>query len=129
MPLPFSFNIYLRITALFAVTIVIPKVYILKTEIAEIKKENTTGKVQQKINLLALNLSGYKPFPGELNARNFLDQLKKLSNPWRNIYILSSSVSKIDTSKAKTYMSVKGYLVKPLTISSLKNILQDQMVD
>lgn len=85
-----------------------------------IEKQCHDRNCDEFVILLDINMPG-------LNGWDFLDQLGKLPKPWNNVYILSSSIAKVDLAKANSYGAVKGYLYKPLTIPSLKVVLQEQM--
>lgn len=54
----------------------------------------------------------------------FLDEFIKIPNETPiTIYIITSSVDPADVEKAKSYDSVSNYIVKPITIAELKNLL------
>ncbi|MBQ4818469.1 response regulator [Aquimarina sp. MMG016] len=61
-----------------------------------------------------------------LDGWQFLDEFIKI--PCKKkimIYIVSSSVDPEDTLKAKSYERVSDYIVKPVTVQKLKDILSD----
>lgn len=58
----------------------------------------------------------------DFNGWDFLNYLEELDDKKLSVFILTSSVSKIDKLKAREYTSVKEFLVKPLSIPLLKNI-------
>ncbi|WP_372919729.1 response regulator [Salegentibacter sp.] len=58
----------------------------------------------------------------DFNGWDFLNYLEELDDKKLSVFILTSSVSKIDRLKAREYTSVKKFLVKPLSIPLLKNI-------
>lgn len=61
------------------------------------------------------------------NGWQFLDEIKKwgiVKNNTMTLFIVSSSTDVDDIKKAKKYHFVKGILSKPLSIDSVKNILQ-----
>lgn len=61
-----------------------------------------------------------------MNGWEFLDEYCKINHPLLTaieIYIVSSSISSLDKDKAKNYSQVKGFISKPLTIDTLKSIL------
>lgn len=54
----------------------------------------------------------------------FLDEFIKIPNKRPiTIYIITSSVDPADVEKAKSYDLVSNYIVKPITIEELKNLL------
>jgi len=62
-----------------------------------------------------------------MNGWEFMDEYCKIENPLLaeiKIYIVSSSISQIDKDKANTYSEIKGFISKPLTIETLKSILE-----
>jgi two-component system, chemotaxis family, chemotaxis protein CheY len=59
-----------------------------------------------------------------MDGWGFLDAYSKLSGAFNtHIYIVSSSVSKLDMNKASNYPQVKGYLVKPVKREKFEEIL------
>ena len=60
-----------------------------------------------------------------LNGWQFLDRLKKLeaTDYQPIIYMVSSSIDQDDVLKSKTYVELKGYLIKPLSKQQLTNLL------
>lgn len=60
-----------------------------------------------------------------MDGWQFLDEFIKIkTNKKILIYIVSSSIDPADTEKAKKYESVSNFIVKPITVDNLKNILQ-----
>ena len=58
-----------------------------------------------------------------INGWEFLAHLQE-NNLKYKIYILTSSTSQLDVQKSKNYENVKGFLVKPINITELADILQ-----
>lgn len=61
-----------------------------------------------------------------MDGWQFLEEITKL--PPRDtitIYIVTSSIDPADTKRANEYTNLKGYIVKPITIDRLKNMLED----
>jgi CheY-like chemotaxis protein len=61
-----------------------------------------------------------------MNGWEFMDEYCKIENTLLTgieIYIVSSSISKVDKDKAKSYSEIKDFISKPLTIENLKTIL------
>ncbi|GGD19398.1 response regulator [Flavobacterium orientale] len=61
-----------------------------------------------------------------MDGWEFLENYKKMGiNNYKSIpiYIVTSSIALEDVSKSDSYQEVLGYLVKPLNIETLKNIL------
>lgn len=59
-----------------------------------------------------------------MDGWDFLDEFGKLAVDGHIVvYVLSSSIDPADTVRAKEYGSVKEYLVKPLTLDRLKEIM------
>lgn len=61
-----------------------------------------------------------------MNGWEFMDEYCKFEKSLLTeieIYIVSSSISQVDKDKANTYSEIKGFISKPLTIETLKNIL------
>jgi len=61
-----------------------------------------------------------------MNGWEFMDEYCKIENTLLKgieIYIVSSSISKLDKDKAKSYSEIKDFISKPLTIENLKTIL------
>lgn len=60
-----------------------------------------------------------------MNGWEFLDEFTKIKTQSRKkviIYVVSSSVDSRDVEKAKQYHVVSDYVVKPITIDSLKDL-------
>jgi two-component system chemotaxis response regulator CheY len=68
--------------------------------------------------LLDINMPG-------MNGWQFLDQIEELNGQITEIpiYIFSSSVDPADKIRSAHYHSVKGFLVKPLSVNDLKCVL------
>ncbi|MDH7445208.1 response regulator [Aquimarina sp. 2201CG14-23] len=61
-----------------------------------------------------------------LDGWQFLDEFVKIPCEKKIvIYIVSSSVDPEDVLKAKTYQGVSDYIVKPVTVKKLKEVLLD----
>ena len=82
-----------------------------------------TSLEKQPLNILVL-LDINMPV---MNAWEFLDAFErsrtKSSLPHVSVTIVTSSIDKQDKRRAFVYSSVKGYLEKPLTVTSLQSIL------
>ncbi|MDN3594582.1 response regulator [Zunongwangia endophytica] len=64
-----------------------------------------------------------------MDGWEFLDNFIKIeSEKVITIYIVSSSVDQSDIDKAKSYDGVSNYIVKPVTIDSLKKVLKNHEV-
>lgn len=50
-------------------------------------------------------------------------QLKESMDKFPKIYMVSSSIDERDISKAKSYKEIVDYLIKPITIVTINNIL------
>jgi len=61
-----------------------------------------------------------------MDGWDFLDAYSSYSGAdVTKIFIVSSSVSKLDTDKAKKYPQVKGYLIKPVKRDRFEEILKE----
>ena len=61
-----------------------------------------------------------------MDGWQFLDELVKIPATKKiPIYIVSSSVDNRDINKAKTYDIVNNYLVKPFSITKVKDLLEE----
>ena len=61
-----------------------------------------------------------------MDGWEFLEEFIKIkSEKAITIYIVSSSIDPGDINKAKSYHNVNNYIVKPVTIDSLKSVLQN----
>lgn len=61
-----------------------------------------------------------------MNGWEFLDEFISIPNPSRDhvlIYVISSSVDPRDLAKVKEYSEVSNYILKPITIPDLKDII------
>jgi len=57
------------------------------------------------------------------DAWDFLDEFSKISGEWKgSIYIITSSIDKIDEAKASEYTIVKEYLRKPVSFNKIIEI-------
>ena len=62
-----------------------------------------------------------------MNGWQFLEEFIKLQSQINKkivIYIFSSSTSIEDMNKSKSYVEISGYLSKPISTDTLKNIIQ-----
>lgn len=60
-----------------------------------------------------------------MNGWEFIEAFRKIKPTLPKeimLYVVSSSVDRQDVEKAKSFTSVNDYLMKPLTVSQLKNI-------
>jgi CheY-like chemotaxis protein len=71
-----------------------------------------------EIIFLDLNMPG-------MDGWDFLDQfnLLEICPKMCRIFILSSSISLNDINRSKTYTTVQGFIIKPITIEKLKTAL------
>jgi len=61
-----------------------------------------------------------------MDGWQFLDEFTKIKTDKRiTLYIVSSSIDNEDFKKAETYEVVSNYIVKPITMDALKDILED----
>lgn len=61
-----------------------------------------------------------------MDGWQFLDEFIKLKTSKKiTLYMVSSSVDPVDFIKAKEYALVKGFLVKPITIETLMDVVAD----
>lgn len=59
-----------------------------------------------------------------MDGWDFLEEFGKIHAPQNVvIYILTSSIDPADTERAKQYSNVDSYLVKPLTLNKLKELM------
>lgn len=57
------------------------------------------------------------------DAWDFLDEFSKVVDEWEGIiYIITSSIDKVDEAKAQEYKLVKGYLKKPVSFEKIIEI-------
>ncbi len=64
-----------------------------------------------------------------MDGWEFLDNFVQIKNKFKKtitLYIVSSSINKVDMEKAKSINSVKDYLIKPVTIKELEKIFTQQ---
>lgn len=67
-----------------------------------------------------------------LDGWQFLDEFLKIRSRWKKeitIYMVSSSVSKGDIEKAKSYDIIRDYLIKPVKTEDLNRILNSHQED
>ncbi|WP_233266024.1 response regulator [Formosa sp. L2A11] len=87
--------------------------------ITKLKTENLKEIDIPEIILLDINMP-------VMDGWEFLEEFSKLIfNKKITIYIVSSSIDPIDIKRAKRYENVSNYLVKPISVDALKNILKD----
>ncbi|KYG71585.1 response regulator receiver domain-containing protein [Roseivirga ehrenbergii] len=61
-----------------------------------------------------------------MDGWQFLDEFTKIKTDKKiTLYIVSSSIDNEDFNKAETYEVVSNYIVKPITMDTLKGILED----
>ena len=61
-----------------------------------------------------------------MDGWEFLDEFIKIPCKQKiTIYIITSSIDRADVEKAKTYSNVSNYILKPVTIEGLKEILEE----
>ncbi|WP_323757108.1 response regulator [Roseivirga sp.] len=61
-----------------------------------------------------------------MDGWQFLDEFTKIKIDKKiTLYIVSSSIDSEDFNKAETYEVVSNYIVKPITMDALKDILED----
>ncbi|WP_178983528.1 response regulator [Winogradskyella helgolandensis] len=78
-----------------------------------------TGEVLPDVILLDINM----PI---MDGWEFLDEFIKIkSHKMVTIYIVSSSINPIDLNRAKRYENVSNYILKPISLNSLKGILEE----
>lgn len=65
-----------------------------------------------------------------MDGWEFLDEFTQIeSHKLITIYIVSSSIDPIDLKRAKRYENVSNFIIKPIAIQTLKNILQEVSQD
>jgi CheY-like chemotaxis protein len=92
--------------------------FIYATEALESIK-NTSANTIQTIVFVDINM----PL---MNGFEFMAEFEKLPIEIQNLYIpyfLTSSINESDISKAKTFITAKDYINKPLTQQSIQNLL------
>ncbi|MEM8967168.1 MAG: response regulator [Bacteroidota bacterium] len=62
-------------------------------------------------------------FMPEFSGWEFLDEYQHLEKSFTQIYVLSSSVDRIDIDRARSYEAVKGYISKPVTQESIRRAI------
>lgn len=61
-----------------------------------------------------------------MDGWQFLDEFTKIKTDKKiTLYIVSSSIDNEDFKKAETYEVVSNYIVKPITMEALEDILED----
>tara|TARA_R110000751_G_scaffold166358_1_gene272245 strand:- start:533 stop:934 length:402 start_codon:yes stop_codon:yes gene_type:complete len=61
-----------------------------------------------------------------MDGWEFLDEFTQIeSHKLITIYIVSSSIDPVDLQRAKRYENVSNFIIKPIAIQTLKNILQE----
>jgi CheY-like chemotaxis protein len=61
-----------------------------------------------------------------MDGWQFLDEFIKIeSHKTITIYIISSSIDPMDIQRAELYDNVSNYIIKPISLNALKNILQE----
>ena len=61
-----------------------------------------------------------------MDGWQFLDELVKIPNAEKiPIYIVSSSVDSRDIDKAKSYDIVNNYIIKPFSVSKIKDLIEE----
>ncbi|WP_153801017.1 response regulator [Foetidibacter luteolus] len=90
---------------------------------------------QEAINYISNSLANKESLPDVIfldinmpimNGWEFLDAYQKLcgnSKKTGKVYVVSSSIDSIDKAKAKTYKVVTGYVIKPVSVTQLKELL------
>ncbi|WP_299778259.1 response regulator [uncultured Formosa sp.] len=61
-----------------------------------------------------------------MDGWEFLEEFSKIEFHKKiTIYIVSSSIDPVDIRRAKRYENVSNYLIKPISVNALKNILKE----
>ncbi|MEM9833578.1 MAG: response regulator [Bacteroidota bacterium] len=71
-------------------------------------------------------------FMPEFSGWEFLDEYQHFEKSFTQIYVLSSSVDRIDIDRARSYEAVKGYISKPITQEGIRRAManyQQQLVE
>lgn len=90
-----------------------------KLAIEALEEQLENGQELPDIILLDLNMP-------VMDGWQFLDRFVKIpTNKSVAIYIVTSSINNEDLDKAKTYTAVSNYVVKPISIEKLQEILID----
>lgn len=87
--------------------------------IQSIKEGAKTGKTMPEIIFLDINM----PY---MNGWDFLEEYKELDGKFKkeiDLYMVSSSIARVDIKKSETYEDVKGFIHKPLTVEVLEKVL------
>ncbi len=88
-----------------------------KEALTNLKSIISAGEKLPDIMLLDLNM----PI---MDGWQFLEEFTKIKTDKKiTIYIITSSVDPADVERAKEYESVTNYLVKPITLDTLKELL------
>lgn len=65
-----------------------------------------------------------------MDGWEFLDEFIKIeAHKSITIYIVSSSIDPVDLNRAKRYKNISNYIIKPISIETLKGILQEELQD
>lgn len=63
-----------------------------------------------------------------MDGWEFLEEFIKLeAHKLITIYIVSSSIDPVDLNRAKRYKNISNYIIKPISIETLKGILQEEL--
>ena len=65
-----------------------------------------------------------------MDGWEFLDEFIKIeAHKSITIYIVSSSIDPVDLNRAKRYKNISNYIIKPISIETLKGILEEELQD
>ncbi|WP_179336905.1 response regulator [Winogradskyella ludwigii] len=63
-----------------------------------------------------------------MDGWEFLDEFIKIeAHKSITIYIVSSSIDPVDLNRAKRYKNISNYIIKPISIETLKGILEEEL--
>ncbi|RCW90207.1 response regulator [Winogradskyella arenosi] len=63
-----------------------------------------------------------------MDGWQFLDEFVKIeSHKKMTIYIVSSSIDPVDIKRAERYDNITNYIIKPISLQTLKNILEETL--